>query len=80
MPSARAQRLRRELPNKIGPGQWVTPEDTFFLGCCDCGLVHRFQFIIKNGDVQFRVFHATRITCNNRNSSKFKYARKRGRR
>ncbi|GAG45807.1 unnamed protein product, partial [marine sediment metagenome] len=30
------------------------------LKCCDCGLVHKFDFRIKKGTVQFRAFRKTK--------------------
>ncbi len=44
-------------------GQWVQPiKSGYKLACCDCGLVHRVDFRIYRGRVQFRVFRDERAT------------------
>ncbi|ESX17884.1 hypothetical protein X766_15940 [Mesorhizobium sp. LSJC255A00] len=49
-------RFRKEKANKSGWSRWVQPRaDRYFMGCCDCDLVHVMQFRVgKNGQVQFR--------------------------
>jgi len=38
-------------------GEWVEPiMRGFRLACCDCGLVHKMDFRIKYGELQYRVF------------------------
>jgi hypothetical protein len=45
------------------PGEWIRPKPTGYkLACCDCGLVHRLDFRIEDGHVEFRVFPARRET------------------
>lgn len=45
-------------------GEWVSPRRTGYrLACCDCGLVHRMDFRVKDGKIQFRAFHAKRSTA-----------------
>jgi len=44
-------------------GVWFWPKKRGFkLGCCDCGLVHKTDYRIKNGHVEFRVFRDNRAT------------------
>ncbi len=44
-------------------GQWIQPiKKGYKLACCDCGLVHRVDFRIYRGRVQFRVFRENRST------------------
>lgn len=45
------------------PGEWVQPlHRAYFLECCDCGLVHRFQFRVHKSRVQMRAWRETRLT------------------
>lgn len=38
-------------------GQWRTPtRKNFYRACCDCGLVHREEYRVRNGRVQYRVW------------------------
>lgn len=42
-------------------GEWVQPTMRGFrLACCDCGLMHRINFRIVNGRVQFQAFRLKR--------------------
>lgn len=44
-------------------GEWVQPvRRGYKLACCDCSLVHRLDFRIHNGRVQFRAFRDDRCT------------------
>lgn len=44
-------------------GEWVQPvRKGYKLACCDCGLVHRMDFRIYKGRVQFRAFRNERST------------------
>ncbi len=44
-------------------GEWVQPiRKGYRLECCDCGLVHRMDFRIYRGRVQFRAFRHDRAT------------------
>lgn len=46
-----------------GEGEWVQPvREGYKMQCCDCGLVHRVDFRIREGRVQFRVFRDSRAT------------------
>ncbi len=48
---------------RIKQGEWIEPTLIHSLGCCDCGLVHRVQFKVVNGRVQFRVWRDKRATA-----------------
>lgn len=44
-------------------GEWVRPvEIGYKMACCDCGKVHRVDFRVVDGHVQFRIFDAPRST------------------
>jgi hypothetical protein len=48
-------------------GEWVQPvREDYKLRCCDCGLVHRIDFRIKEGHIQFRAFLDNRATGQSR--------------
>jgi hypothetical protein len=60
-------------------GQWEQPiQHGYLLACCDCGLVHRFDFRVVNGEVEYRVFHARKATAELRKENRypFKMAKK----
>jgi hypothetical protein len=43
--------------------EWIEPVEVGYkMACCDCGLVHKIDFRIENGKVQFRVFRDNRAT------------------
>lgn len=45
-------------------GEWIQPIDAGYkLACCDCGLVHRMDFRVHEGRVQYRAFRAERSTA-----------------
>lgn len=44
-------------------GEWVQPvRRGYRFRCCDCGLVHRLDFRLRHGRVQFRAFRDNRST------------------
>lgn len=44
---------------KVKSGEWVQPvKRNYYMKCCDCGLVHRMNFRIVDGRVQFQAFRA----------------------
>lgn len=54
------------------PGEWTEPvHDNYLMVCCDCGLAHRFDFAVRDGEqVQMRAFRdekATSLERRNRN-------------
>ena len=49
--------------DKPEAGEWVQPiRKGYKMACCDCGLVHVFDFRVHRGRVQFRVFRNNRAT------------------
>jgi hypothetical protein len=51
---------------KPEPGEWLTPVMSpyqYRFACCDCGLVHNFEYRIVKGKVQFRPFENKRATA-----------------
>lgn len=47
----------------VEPNEWVQPVmDNYGMMCCDCGLVHRLDFRVQNGRVQFRARRDERAT------------------
>lgn len=48
---------------KPEPGEWVQPvRRGYKLRCCDCGLVHRMDFRLRSGRIQFRAWRDERAT------------------
>ena len=44
-------------------GEWIQPiKRGYKPRCCDCGLVHKVDFRIHNGRIQFRAFRDNRST------------------
>lgn len=38
-------------------GEWNTPPTrVYYRACCDCGLVHKEQYRLKGGKLQYRVW------------------------
>ena len=53
-------------------GEWVAPlMRGYRMKCCDCGLVHRFDFRIVGRRVLFRAFRQARATAAARRPGKF---------
>lgn len=49
---------------KLKDGEWLRPKHSGFREqCCDCGLVHRWDFRIVEGGVEFRVYRDERATA-----------------
>lgn len=38
----------------VESGKWTTCTKTFDLACCDCSLVHRIDWRLKDGKLQLR--------------------------
>ena len=44
-------------------GEWVYPvRKGYKIQCCDCGLVHTFDFRLRNGKIEYRVYRDNRAT------------------
>lgn len=58
---AAVSRIRREVEGEDGFSRWIEPaSDGYKIACCDCGLVHTFQFRVVE-DIEPRVqFRASR--------------------
>ena len=47
----------------VKDGEWVQPiKKQYTMICCDCGLIHAFDFRIRNNRTQFRAFRKQRRT------------------
>ncbi len=45
-------------------GEWIQPARRGFeLGCCDCGLVHRFNFRLVGRHIQIQGFRDNQATA-----------------
>jgi len=51
---------------------WIRPKPLFRARCCDCALVHDFQFKVHDGRVIFRARRNVRLTNDSRKEQKFK--------
>ena len=47
-------------------GEWVEPLKGYKMACCDCGLIHKFDFRIRKGKVQFSATRDNRATAQRR--------------
>lgn len=69
------------VPDAIVEGEWVKPKHRDYrLGCCDCGSIHRMNFRVRGGMVEYQVFRDDVNTRRARRMCNFicKKARKRG--
>lgn len=49
---------------QIHDGDWVQPvRRDYRMSCCDCGLVHRLDFRLVDGRIQFRAARHRRATA-----------------
>jgi hypothetical protein len=56
----------------ISYGEWTRPRmKNFREQCCDCGLIHRLDFRIANGRIDFRTRRDDRATAAARRSFRF---------
>lgn len=56
-------RIRIEREVEDGWSRWVQPvKKGYLLACCDCSLVHRMDFRIVSGHIQFRAQRALAYT------------------
>ena len=45
-------------------GEWIRPRKKYFREmCCDCHLVHKLEFRIVDGKIEFRAFRDERATA-----------------
>jgi len=43
-------------------GEWVRPIKDYRFTCCDCGLVHRAEFRVTNGHIEWRCWRDNKST------------------
>ena len=56
--------VHRTMRVKVESGEWVQPKRRGYeLQCCDCGLVHRFNFRLWNNRIQLQAFREERKTA-----------------
>lgn len=55
---------KREKYPEIEAGEWVQPKRGafYYMACCDCGLVHRMDFRVYEGRIQFRAWRSPQAT------------------
>ena len=58
---AEAREAMKYYPQK--DGEWMQPKRGYKMACCDCGLVHRVEFRVVKGRVQFRAWRDNRATA-----------------
>jgi Zn-finger protein len=51
-------------------GEWIQPMKGYRMACCDCGLVHRVEFRVVKGRVQFRAWRDKKATTERRKKPK----------
>ena len=52
-----------KLYQTVIEGEWVQPiRKNYKMACCDCHLVHKINFRIKNGKIQLQAFRDDRST------------------
>lgn len=58
------KRMRVEKAGTNGWTRWVQPVLIgYLMECCDCALVHRLNFRVYRGSIQFKVQRAPRYTA-----------------
>jgi hypothetical protein len=60
----------------VRDGEWIHPTGTWrqyghSMRCCDCGLIHRMDFRIRNGQVEFRAVRDEVATATARREQKY---------
>jgi hypothetical protein len=73
IPPFRAHTMtRRTTYDVISYGEWTRPRlRNFREQCCDCGLIHRLDFRIVDGRIEFRTRRDERATAAARRNFKF---------
>jgi hypothetical protein len=63
---------KRVVYHVISYGEWTRPRmRNFREQCCDCGLIHRLDFRIVDGGIEFRTRRDDRATAAARRSFRF---------
>lgn len=56
---------------QVTEGEWVEPvRRGHYESCCDCGLVHKVNFRVVKGRIQYQVFRDNRATASMRRRMK----------
>lgn len=67
---AHLPRLKKHYDQVIA-GEWVQPvRRGYRTACCDCGLVHVWNFRIYRGRIQYQAFRNNRATAAKRRTKK----------
>lgn len=53
-------------------GEWIDVTDGHYFQCCDCGLVHYYEYRVVSGRIIERAFRDNRATAGRRRSLKAK--------
>ena len=62
----------RKRDQKVEDDEWVQPNPKGYrMACCDCGLVHVFDFEIHKGRIQFKARRDNRATAAKRRAKKY---------
>lgn len=56
------KKRKRDYARQIEEGVWYPLLGWDFEMCCDCALVHRQQFRVKDGKLEFRAFRDDKAT------------------
>lgn len=57
-------RYEKHTVDRGGRTDWIQPiRRGYKMACCDCGLVHKIDFRVKNGRVQLRAARDNRATA-----------------
>lgn len=65
--------ILKAMLTPVREGRWVKPVHTgFMMGCCDCGSVHKLDFRVVDGQVQYRVHRADWATRMARKEKEFR--------
>ncbi len=64
-------RIKNEHPVKNGWTRWVQPvKRGYLMQCCDCKLIHRVNFRILNGRVQFQMKRGSKFSDKSKSAGK----------
>jgi hypothetical protein len=64
--------MEEQLDKMFAYGQWTRPRmQNFREQCCDCGLIHRLDFRVVDGRVEFRTRRDDRATAAARRTFNF---------
>ena len=63
MPRKRRIVYEQHYAGPTGWSEWIYPHpQRYRLACCDCGLVHRMQYRVKDGVIEYRCRRDNRAT------------------